>query len=121
MRDVDRQSGKSDDLLARHVQALENISMLLQLVAVAAAVVVLVTVLGEVVMIVFATVLIAVMLRGAAARIGHLAGIGTGWGLLAVVVLIVAFFGGLGWWRGPKLTHEANQLQDALGVQFAAL
>ncbi len=121
MRDADRQSGKSDDLLARQVRALESISTLLRLVAVAAAIVVLVAVLGEVVMIIFATVLIAVMLRGTAARIGCLTGIGTGWGLLTVLLLTVAFFGGLGWWRGPKLTHEAAQLQDALGVQLAAL
>lgn len=121
MRDADGQPVKADDLLARHVRALESIATLLRLVVVAAAVVVLVAVLGEVVMIVFATVLIAVMLRGAAARIGRLTGIGTGLGLLVVVLLTVAFFGGLGWWRGPKLTHEAGQLQDALGVQFDAL
>ena len=126
MRDVDHQAGdhqtgKSDDLLARRVRALESISTLLWLVAVAAAIVVLVAVLGEVVMIIFATVLIAVMLRGAGARIGRLTNVGTGWGLLVMVVLIAAFFGGLGWWRGPKLTHEASQLREALGVQLAAL
>lgn len=121
MRDVDGQSGKPNDLLARQVRALESISTLLRLVAVAAAIVVLVAVLGEVVMIIFATVLIAVLLRGNAVRIGRVTGIGTGWGLLVVVLLTVTFFGGLGWWRGPKLTQEAGQLQDALGTQFAAL
>ncbi|MBV9748576.1 MAG: AI-2E family transporter [Acetobacteraceae bacterium] len=121
MRDGNGDSGKPDELLARQVRALESISTLLRLVAVAAAIVVLVAVLGEVVMIIFAAVLIAVMLRGAAARIGRLAGIGTGWSLLLVVVATTAFFAGMGWWRGPKLVHEADQLRDALGTQFTAL
>src|SRR3954462_12172250 len=98
MRDVDESSSKQDAPLARAAGALEGIRTLLRAVAIAAAIVLVVATLGDVVMIVFAAVLAAVLLRGAAARIGRLIGVGTGWGLLAVVVLLVAFFGGLGWW-----------------------
>jgi predicted PurR-regulated permease PerM len=121
MRDVDESSSKQDAPLARAAGALEGIRTLLWAVAIAAAIVLVVATLGDVVMIVFAAVLAAVLLRGAAVRIGRLIGVGTGWGLLAVVVLLVAFFGGLGWWFGPDLAHQAAQLQDRMGQQLAAL
>lgn len=121
MPDTDRASSPDDTAIARQARALERIATLLRVVAVAAAIVLLVATLGEMVMLVFAVVLVAVLLRGAAARIGRLTGIGTGWGLLAVVLLLVAFFGGIGWWRGPALVHQAVQLQNATSHQLAAL
>lgn len=111
----------TDAPLTRAAGALERISVLLRVAVAAAAAVLLIVTLGEVVMIVFAAVLAAILLRGAAARVGHLAGISTGWGLLVVVVLLAGSFGGLGWWFGPDLAHQAAQLQDSMGRQLTAL
>jgi predicted PurR-regulated permease PerM len=120
MGDVNGPS-KDEVPLARTAAALEGIRTLLRAIAIAAAIVLDIATLGEVVMIAFAAVLVAVLLRGAAARIGRLVGVGTGWGLLAVVVLLIAFFGGLGWWFGPDLADQADQLQDRTGEQLAGL
>ena len=121
MRDVNEPSGKQAAPLARAAGALESIATMLRVTMIAAAVVLLVATLGEVVMIVFAAVLVAVLLRGAAARVGRLIGAGTAWGLLVVVLLLAGFVGGLGWWFGPDLVDQAGQLQDRTGQQLAAL
>jgi predicted PurR-regulated permease PerM len=105
-------------LVARGVRALESVSTLFWAVAIAIALGLIVATLGDVVMIVFAAVLFAVMLRGAAARTGRMLGIRTGWGLLIVVVGLVALFGGLGWSRGPSLADQAVQLQEGMVRQF---
>ena len=121
MRDNTEPPARDEVSLARVAGALEGIATVLHVAAVAAGAVLLVATLGDVVMIVFAAVLAAVLLRGAATRVGRLLGIGTGWGLLAVVVLLLAFLGGLGWRFGPDLAHQAAQLQDAASQQLAAL
>lgn len=121
MRDVNQGSAKDDASLVRMAGALESIATLLRLVAITAGIVLLIVALGEVVVIVFAAVLVAVLLRGAAARFGRLAGIGTGWGLLVVLLLLAAILGGLGWRFGPDLAHQAAQLQDTASQQLAAL
>lgn len=110
-----------DRLLARGVRALESASTLFWAVAIATAIGLVIATLGDIVMIVFAAVLTAVLLRGAAARIGRLAGIGTGWGLLVVVVGLIALIGGLGWLRGPNLADQAVQLQEGMVRQFTAI
>lgn len=121
MRDADGRSEGPDSPLSRVAGALEDISTLLRVVAVAAAVVLVVVAFGSAVMIAFAALLAAVMLHGTAARVGRLTGIGTRWGLLVLLLLLVAFLGGLVWWRGAALAHQAALLQDALGEQLTAL
>jgi hypothetical protein len=80
MRDVNESSADRDAALVRGANALERIARLLRVVIAAAAILLVVATLGEVVMIVFAAVLFAVLLRGAAGRLGRLIGVGTGWG-----------------------------------------
>jgi len=121
MRDLNEAPDQRDALLARAAGALEGIAAVLRVAATAAAAVLVVTTLGDVVMIVFAAVLAAVLLRGTAERAGRLGGIGTGWGLLVVVVALVALLGGLGWRFGPDLAQQAAQLQDTASQQLAAL
>jgi predicted PurR-regulated permease PerM len=121
MRDANGQPEQPDTSLARVANALERISRLLRATVIAAAVVLLATALGEVVMIVFAAVLVAVLLRGAAARVGGLAGIGTGWSLMIVMLLLMGLVGGLGWWFGPDLAHQATELEDSMSQQIASL
>jgi predicted PurR-regulated permease PerM len=121
MRDANGDGKQPDASLARVAQALDRISTLLRAVAITAAAVLLITTLGEVVMIVFAAVLVAVLLRGVAVRTGRLTGIGTGWGLLVVVVLLAGLFGVLGWQFGPDLADQATQLQKAAAQEFTTL
>ncbi|MBN9563528.1 MAG: AI-2E family transporter [Alphaproteobacteria bacterium] len=121
MQDVNGASDKDDLPLDRAASALEGISTVLRVVTIAAAIVLLIATLGDLVMIVFAAVLVAVLLRGAAARVGHLAHIGVGWGLLVVMLLLIGTIGGLGWWFGPDLAHQANQLQNQVGEQLTSL
>jgi len=110
-----------DSDVARAANALERISTLLRAVAIITASVLVIITLGQVVMIVFAAVLVAVLLRGAATRLGRVTGIGPGWGLLVVVLLLAGFFGGLGWQFGPDLADQATQLQKAASQEFTTL
>ena len=121
MDEINLPSDAQKSLAAREVKALEGISLVLRLVAVAAAVAVVVAALGEVVMIIFAAVLVAVMLRGAAVRVGRAVKLPAQWSLLLVLVGLLVLLAGLGWWRGPMIALEAGQLREGLGVQIEAL
>ncbi len=131
MSDAESDLDRRQRLLTREARALETIASiarplrsltaLFQAVAVAVAIVLLIATLGDVVMIVFAAVLLAVLLHGAGQRVGRLLHIGTGGGLLIVIVGMIAFFGGLGWWQGASLAHQAVQLQDSMIQQLGAL
>lgn len=94
-------------MLARKVRTLERIASLMQVVATAAAALVVFT-FGEVVMTAFAAVLAALMLRGAAFWLGRITRLSTGWGLVVVIVLLAVSVGGLGWGFGPSLTHQVG-------------
>ncbi len=119
------------DLYAREVRALEelsqlvrpvrNLSALFRAIAIAAAVGLVIATLGDVVMIVFAAALVAVLLRGVAERLGRVTHIGTGWGLVAVIVGVVTFLGVLVWWHGQDLAKQLGQLQEGLVQQFETM
>jgi predicted PurR-regulated permease PerM len=109
------------EVKVREVKALEGISLTLRVVAVVAAAAIIVATLGEVVMIIFAAVLAAVVLRGAAVRVGRLVNLSPRWGLVVVIVGLLVLLVGLGWWRGPVIALEAGQLRERLGIQVEAL
>ncbi len=125
MRDEEHQSS---DLHAREVRALEelgklvgpvrSLSALFRLVAIAAAIGLAIATLGDVVMIVFAAALVAVLLRGSGERLGRVLHVGTGWGVLAVIVGVIASLVGLVWWHGQSLAEQFAQLQQGLAQQF---
>ncbi|MBV9118400.1 MAG: AI-2E family transporter [Acetobacteraceae bacterium] len=128
MRSEDNRDDRHGELYAREVRALEelaqlvrpvrSLSALFRTVAVAAAIALVIVTLGEVVMIIFAAALVAVLLRGAGERLGRALHIGTGWGVAAVIVGVVALLGGLIWWHGQSLAEQFGQLQDGLAQQF---
>jgi predicted PurR-regulated permease PerM len=91
---------------------------LFRAIAVAAAVGLVIATLGDVVMIVFAAALVAVLLRGAGERLGRALHVGTGWGVAAMVLGVVALLGGLVWWQGQSLAEQFSQLQEGLAQQF---
>lgn len=116
------------ELYAREVRALEelsklvrpvrSLSVLFRVIAIAAAVGLVIATLGEVIMIVFAAALVAVLLRGSGERLGRVLHIGAGWGVLAVIVGVIAFLGGILWWHGQSLAEQFGQLQEGLAQQF---
>jgi predicted PurR-regulated permease PerM len=117
-----------DDLRAREVRALEELSKivrplrglsaLFRAIAIAAAVGLVIATLGEVVMVVFAAALVAVLLRGTGERLGRVLHVGTGWGVLAVILGTITLLGGLVWWHGQSLAEQFGQLQEGLAQQF---
>jgi predicted PurR-regulated permease PerM len=131
MRDGGDREDERGELYAREVHALERlaelvrpvsrVSALFRTIAIAAAVGLVIATLGDVVMIVFAAALIAVLLRGTAERLGHLLHIPTGWALLVVLVGLVALLGGLVWWHGESLAEQFSQLQEGLAQQLGRL
>ena len=131
MQDVNGQREPQDALLARHGRALEELSWRLRplaslsrlawAVAIAVTAGLIIATLGQLVMIVFAAVLIATLLRGAGTRIGAWTGIGPGWGMVVVILILLACVGGLGWWRGVDLLDQADKLQQLLLGQLRHL
>lgn len=120
MRDSNGHDGH-DHALARGAAALERIALVLWAVAIAAAIGLVIAALGDVVMILFAAMLFAVLLRGGAEAIGRWTRVGPGAGLAIEVLGLLGLFGGFGWWRGPRLVHETGQLEAGMGKQLAAL
>lgn len=128
MPDGSNREDERGELYAREVRALEelakvvppvkSLSALFRAIAIAAVVGLVIATLGDVVMIVFAAALIAVLLRGTAQRLGRVLHIGTGWALLAVLVGLVVVVGGLVWWHGQSLAQQFTQLQEGLAQQF---
>ncbi|HJS84847.1 MAG TPA: AI-2E family transporter [Acetobacteraceae bacterium] len=126
----DRQDWRGE-LYAREVRALEelsklvrpvrNLASLFRIIAISAATGLVIATLGDVVMIIFAAALVAVLLRGAGERLGRVLHVGTGWGVLAVIVGVIAFLGGLVWWHGQSLAEQFGQLQEGLAQQFENL
>jgi predicted PurR-regulated permease PerM len=104
--------------LAQLVRPVRSLSALFRAIAVAAVVGLVIATLGDVIMIVFAAALIAVLLRGTAQRLGNVLHIRTGWALLAVLVSLVAVVGGLIWWQGQSLAEQFTLLQEGLAQQF---
>lgn len=58
----------------------------------------------------FAGVLLAVLLRSIADGIAHVTRLSNGWALLVTIVLLVGLFVGMGFLFAPSVTEQANQL-----------
>lgn len=102
----------------RHVRGIDYT---LRAIAVAALVLLTVTVLQDVLLLIFAAVLAACVLRGAAHWLHKHIGLGTGWCLgLVVVLLTVLVVGGL-WLQGPRVTTQAVSVADAVTQQVKHL
>jgi predicted PurR-regulated permease PerM len=108
-------------LAERRVRALEQIASVLRWSAAAAGTALVIWLLGDVLLVVFAAALLALGLRGLAERMARASGISVGAAFAVVVVTLVAVLGLGAWLAGPRLASEASQLQDQMLRQMAAL
>ena len=100
---------------------LRGIDRTLRVSASAAGLLFAVWLLRDILLLVFAAVLIACVLRGASNWLHRKTGIGPGWSLLAVVVALLVVAGGIGWWRGPFIADQAGQVLDQFVSQSQRL
>ena len=68
----------------------------------------------QVVLLVFAAVLVAALLRGLANRLNEATRLGRGWSLVVVVVVLAGVLALVGWLLAPGLARQADQLSTAL-------
>lgn len=104
--------------LRRH---LRGIDYTLRTVAIVTLLLLAVTVLQDVVLLVFAALLAACVLRGAATWLHRHIGLGTGWCLALVVLLIAGSIGGGLWLDGPRVTAEAASVAETVAQQVQHL
>lgn len=76
---------------------------------------------GDILLIVFAAILIACVLRGASNQVRRWTGLGASWSLLAIVVGLLLAISIVVWWRGPDLAEQAGQVVDQLTTQLPLL
>ena len=65
-------------------------------------------------LIIFGGVLFGICLRRVAEALSRLTELSVGWSLLAVVLLILAFFAGFGWFFSQSIASQINQLSQQL-------
>lgn len=65
-------------------------------------------------LVIFGGVLLAISLRRAAEMLSRWSRLPVGWALLAVVLLILAFFSGIGWFFSQAIASQINQLSEQL-------
>jgi predicted PurR-regulated permease PerM len=100
---------------------LRGIDLTLRATAIAVLLLVAATVLREVLLLVFAAVLAACVLRGAAIWLHHHIHLGTGW-CLALVVVVLALALGTGLWlQGPRVSAQAVTVADTVSKQVQHL
>lgn len=102
-------------------QTLCRIDRTLRGIAVGTALILAAWVLQDILLLGFAAVLLACILRGASTQLHHRSGLGQGWSLLAVVVALVLAASLLVWWRGPAMAEQASQMLDQLARQAEQL
>ncbi len=70
--------------------------------------------LSDIVLLVFAAILVAVALRGAADWLSGATGLAPQTALAVVALALLGFFAALGWWSGPELIGQAGQVWDQI-------
>lgn len=101
--------------------ALRGIDRTLRATAITACLLLAAVVLKDEVLLLFAAVLLACALRLASTAIHTRTGLAQGWCLLLVIVLLVAVFAGVGWWRGPVIAAQATDIGGQLGTRAQEL
>lgn len=99
----------------------EHIARILRLTIGAVSFGLLIWLLGDVMMVIFASVLCAVVLYGLSNILRRHLGLSHGWALSIVVLALLSSAGLLVWNSGPSIVSEAIRLQEALRQQEAAL
>jgi predicted PurR-regulated permease PerM len=65
-------------------------------------------------LVIFAGVLLAISLRRTADRVSRLTRIPTGWAVVLVLLLVLAFFAGIGWFFSQAIASQIDQLSRQL-------
>jgi predicted PurR-regulated permease PerM len=105
----------------RATQHLRGIDRTLRTSALGALVLLAVWVLRDILLLSFAAVLLACILRGASDLLHRKTGLGSSLSLLAVVVAAALFLGLVLWWRGAAIAEQATQMVDQLTDQAQRL
>ncbi|CAP55963.1 conserved hypothetical protein [Gluconacetobacter diazotrophicus PA1 5] len=100
---------------------LARIHHLLQVAILLAVMVLSIWLIGDVLMVVFAATLIAVILHNLAAMVERRTRLPYWLALSLVVVVLLAAIGGLGWSSGPAIAEQATRLRIALTTQAHSL
>lgn len=111
-------SPDGESVLSRRIASIERT---IRFTSIGALLILLGWVLRDILLLGFAAVLIACVLRGAADFLYHRTGLSPGWSLILVVVALVSLFTGLIWWRGAEIVGQVQQLSDQLTVQAERL
>jgi predicted PurR-regulated permease PerM len=69
-------------------------------------------------LVIFAGILLAITLRRLAEWVGGLIGVTVGWALALVIVLIILFFAGVGWFFSQAIASQIAQLSQQLPAAF---
>ena len=93
----------------------------LRVIAIAAGLLLLAWLLSDVLLVIFAAVLIAVILRGMTDAIVRRTGIHDGIALASVTILLALVLGGLIYYLGPRLVTQGQELWTNLHQQFHRL
>lgn len=81
----------------------------------------LVWLLSDVLLLIFAAILMACVLHGGAAKINQWTGISRGWSLLLLIIVLLVVFGGAIWLRGPEIGNQVAQIINAFSQQLQQL
>ena len=104
-----------------HAAALGRIYSLLRLVVAATAVILTVWLLSDILTVVFAAALLAVILHGISSLLQRYTPLPYWASLIIVLLVLLAALAGLGILAGPGLSQEASRLRDALSNQTRGL
>lgn len=102
-------------------QHLRLIDRTLRATALGACLLIAIWVLRDILLLVFASVLLACILRGASGYLQGRTGFGSGLSLLAVIASLALGLGVLLWWRGTAIAEQAVEMADELTRQAQRL
>lgn len=100
---------------------LASIAATLRAIALIVGAAVVLWFLSDLVLLLFAAVLIAVMLRGLADRLHAFSSMSVRWSLAVVTIGIFLLVAGVAYWVGPRFVEEGRQLASALAQRLDEL
>ena len=107
-----------NDQATRHLRGIDRT---LRASALGVCLLIAIWVLRDILLLAFAAVLMACLLRGASGFLQSRTGAGAGLSLLTVVVVAIFLLGVLLWWRGTAIADQASQMVTQLTNQAQRL
>ena len=99
------------------IRRLASIEQTIRYTSIGAFLILIIWLLRDIVLLGFAAVLIACVLRGVADFLRRRSGLDPSWSLAVVVGILVLLLTGLIWWRGSEIVGQVQQLSDQLATQ----